>query len=298
MPGLRTEDPATGGWRIELTAPAEHVDDFEAVLDPMCHAISCFVAEAGRAWKLEGYCETRPDAAALGRALAALAAKLGVPPPRVTIHSVAARDWVAETIQMFPPVSIGRYFIYGTHYDAAPPAGRIGICINAGPAFGTGEHASTSGCLMALDRLARRARYRNVLDVGCGSGILTLAAAKTWRARVMAVDVDARAAAVAAENAVLNRITQQVRVTAGDGARAPGVAAGAPYDLIVSNILCDPLCRMAPDLARCLSPGGTAVLGGFLRRDGRRVAAAQRLAGLSLRRRFVTDGWETLVLSG
>jgi ribosomal protein L11 methyltransferase len=173
----------------------------------------------------------------------------------------------------------------------------VPIRLDAGLAFGSGEHASTRGCLLALDELARRRRFRRVLDMGCGSGILAIAAAKCWPARVLAVDNDPKAVVVAQENADQNGVAGQIRVRWSEGYRSPAVRSAGPYDLIFANILADPLCDMARDLARHLAPGGTAILSGLFDRQAARVIEAHRAVGLRLRRCLQLEIWTTLVFS-
>lgn len=289
------EPPET--WRVEVEASPETVAAFEDALEPFCEALSTFVTETGGGWHIEGFCASRPDPEAIARALAGSAAGLGVAPPPATVGRIPPRDWVADNLRIFPPVEAGRYFIHPSHYRSPVPPGRLALCLDAGAAFGSGEHESTRGVLLALDGLARRRRFHAPLDVGCGSGILALAMARTWRAPVIAADIDPRAIAVTRDNARRNRLGPLVRAVPSDGYRAPAVRRGAPYDLIVSNILANPLCRMAGDLAGHLEAEGTAVLAGFVARDSARVLAAHRRHGLVLVRRLDLDGWQTLVLA-
>lgn len=203
---------------------------------------------------------------------------------------------MAENLTDFPPLSLGRYFIHGSHFDGLAPAGSVALRLDAGPAFGSGEHPSTAGCLMALDRLARERRFRHLLDMGCGSGILTLAMAKTWHAPVVACDIDDEAVRVTAANAGLNNVGKLVRARCGPSYRTPAVAKGETYDLIVANILARPLKAMAGDLRAVLAPGGVAVLSGLLKRDGRLVIAAHRVRGLRLIRTVLINDWITIVM--
>jgi ribosomal protein L11 methyltransferase len=293
MPFMPEDEPL---WRIEFHAPAGAAEALADAVAPFCQAVSQLPGNQPGHWRIDGWCRNQPDAAALARALAEAARPFALGPPPVAITRVPPRDWLADNIGAFPPVDAGRYFIHGTHHHAPVPSGRIGLCLDSGPAFGSGEHASTMGCLLALDQLARRHRFRAPLDLGCGSGILALAIAATWRVDVLAADVDPRAVAVARANARRNRLARRLRVIAGDAYRAPEIRRRSPFDLIVANVLADPLCRWAPDLTAHLAPGGVAVLAGFLERDARRVFAAHRQWNLMLVRRITIDGWQTLVL--
>ncbi len=223
-----------------------------------------------------------PIDAALGIALALAAACHGARPPEARIEHLASRNWLAANLAQFPSFGIGRFFVYGSHITERVPIGRIGLLVDAGTAFGSGRHASTAGCLTALDDLSRR-RFRRPLDMGCGSGILAIAIAKLWRAPVLAADADGEAVAVTRQNARLNGVGDRVRAIRADGYHAPGIRAARPFDLIVCNILARPIKRMAAGLARGLQPGGVAVLSGFLERDAGGVLFAHRASGLRLR---------------
>ena len=292
---------ATFLWRIELRVPSQAIPHFEEALQPYCMSVSAFVEgsteDPDADWRLEGFSGAEPDARALALRLAKAARAFGIETPKARIHLVPPRDWVAENLADFPPVRVGRYFIHGSHFEGRPPAGRIAIQLDAGAAFGSGEHASTAACLMALDGLAKRRRFRRPLDLGCGSGILALAIAKTWRVRVLASDIDPIAVDVTARNARVNGVGNLIRTTCGPGYRSPVVARGKPYDLIAANILARPLANMAGDLKRHLAPGGLAILSGLLERDGRRVIAAHRHCGLKLIDTIPVDGWQTLVIA-
>jgi ribosomal protein L11 methyltransferase len=173
----------------------------------------------------------------------------------------------------------------------------VPIELDAGLAFGSGEHATTQGCLLELDRLAGRRRFRRVLDLGCGSGILAIAAAKLGAARVIAADNDPLAVAVARENATRNRVGHRIRCLTSAGYRNPLLRTFGPYDLILANILADPLCALARECARHLAPGGIAVLSGLLDRQAARVIAPHRQARLRLRHEITIGIWTTLVMS-
>ena len=205
-------------------------------------------------------------------------------------------DWVAQSLAGLAPVASGRFLVHGSHDCDALPAGRTLIAIDAGQAFGTGHHGSTAGCLAALDRLIRRRRFVNPLDLGTGSGVLAIALAKTLRTNVLASDIDPLAARIAAENARHNNVGNRVRVITAAGMDHPEIRARAPYDLIVANILAGPLVRLAPQIAPALAPGGTLVLSGLLPQQRQRVVAAYGAQSVRLMRAEVHDGWVVLEL--
>jgi len=280
-------------WRVSLVAPAEHRDAFATAIAEDDVAVSSFEIEAGGPWRVSALVAAPPDRAGIEARAAIMAAALGVAPPAVAVEPVPDTDWLAATRAAFPPLRVGRFFVHGAHIA---PRGPIDIEIDAGLAFGSGEHATTRGCLIAIDALARGPRPGRVLDMGCGSGILAIAAAKAWRAKALAVDIDDRAVATARANARRNGVSDRVRTRQSDGFRDPAIARRAPYDLIVANILARPLIALAPDIARRLAPGGTVVLSGLIARQERMVLATYRPRGLALVRRIAVAGWHTLVL--
>jgi ribosomal protein L11 methyltransferase len=205
------------------------------------------------------------------------------------------RDWLEENRLAFPPIRIGRFFVHGSHWRGTMPAGAIAIEIDAATAFGTGEHPSTAGVLLALEMLARRRRFQRPLDIGAGSGILSIAAAKRLKRKIVASDIDCAAARVARHHAQRNGLTGRVRVLCAPGYRSRALR-GRRVDLVLANILARPLMLMARDLAGVLTPGGVAVLSGLLRRQEAMVLAAHRAQHLMLVRRLAIDGWSTLIL--
>jgi ribosomal protein L11 methyltransferase len=289
-----TPDIADPVWRVLLMCPAEITAVAEALLAGAYGTVSVFPA-GEQTCRLEGLSTLEPDRSALEIGLALAAASAGVPPPEVTIEELPDRDWLAENRERFAPFRIGRFVIQQPD-DATPtPPGAIPLRMEAALAFGSGRHGSTEGCLRALELLARRPT-RRVLDVGCGSGILAIAAAKLWHRPVLATDLDPRAVVVARANARLNSVGHVVRVVMANGYRSPMIAAGSPFDLVLCNILARPLKRLASDLRRHLAPGGVAVLAGLLARDGNDVLSAHRAARFTLLRARDYDGWRTLVV--
>jgi ribosomal protein L11 methyltransferase len=205
-------------------------------------------------------------------------------------------DWIKLSQEGLPPVRAGRFFIYGAHDGGEVPRGTIPIRIEAGLAFGTGHHETTALCLAALSDLAKRRRYTNVLDLGCGTGLLAIGAAKLWRRRVIASDVDPIAVEVTRANARANGEAALVHANVADGLASPPLATRAPYDLILANILAEPLTRLAPDIARALAPSGTLVLSGLLRWQENLVLSFYRPHGLVLRHIRRDGPWSALVL--
>jgi ribosomal protein L11 methyltransferase len=291
---VRRDARVTSGFKIELVTKRAEVERWSAALDGFAVAIAAFEIVPGGDWRLEAYAIEPPDPDAVRAALRGAADHARVALPAYHIAPLPPVDWLAENRRDFPAQSIGRFFIHGSHHDGRVPAGRIGLLIDAATAFGSGEHATTRGCLAALDRLARRRNIRRPLDLGCGSGVLALALAKLWRRPVRAADIDPEAVRVTRANAALNRVARLVSVARSDGYHAPLVRGGRPYDLIVSNILAQPLCRFAPALRRHLARGGVAVLSGLLVAQEAQVVAAHRRQGLALVRRRRRDGWSTL----
>lgn len=283
-------------WRLQLrAADATLAERAAAALATVCRAVSAFEESDGRAWLVEGFSDVPLAGVELETALALAWANHG-PPPTPVLEKLPARDWVRENQESFPPRRIGRYFVYGSHHRGGVPAGTIGLLIDAATAFGTGEHASTEGCLRALDALARRWRCRRILDMGTGTGILAIAAAKTFDRGVLAADIDAGSVRVARENARRNGVAHRVSAFWSRGYRSRRVRAGRPYDLVLANILARPLALMARDLRRALAPGGVAVLAGLIDWQEPLVLAAHRMQRLSLVRRIAVDGWRALVL--
>ncbi|MFL6689532.1 MAG: 50S ribosomal protein L11 methyltransferase [Alphaproteobacteria bacterium] len=205
-------------------------------------------------------------------------------------------NWIKLSQEGLPPVRAGRFFIYGAHDQGEVPLGAIPIRIEAGLAFGTGHHETTALCLGVLSDLARRRRFINVLDLGCGTGLLAIGAAKLWRRPVVASDIDPVATEVTRANARANDEPKLVQAVIADGLASPALAARAPYDLILANILAEPLTRLAPEIAKSLARGGMLVLSGLLRWQENLVLSFYRPHGLVLRHIRRDGSWSALVL--
>jgi ribosomal protein L11 methyltransferase len=285
------------GVRLRLALQAAALSIFEAGLARLGGAVATDPPDEGGTVRLDVYLPAAPDPVEVTALLAAAAAAAEVPVPDYTVEPLPEVDWVAESQKALPPVRAGRFYVFGSHVAEPPPKGTVPIRIDANVAFGTGHHESTEGCLLALDALARTSNPARPLDLGCGSGILSIAMAKLWPAPVLACDLDGDAVRVTRINAAVNGVGARVRATRGDGLRGSPVARSGPYDLIVANILAEPLQRMAGDLVGALSPGGTVVLGGFLESQEGAVQARYRARGLRRTGRIVLGDWVTLVLS-
>jgi ribosomal protein L11 methyltransferase len=280
---------------VSVTVPADALENFEAALGAVCRAVSFFHDEDKNLWDIQGVKERGAYEDELVSALA-VAEFLSGHTPVIVRSLVPVGGWLARTASAFPEQKIGRRFLVrGTHISASPIPGRITLTLDAGLAFGTGEHNSTRGCLMALERIAYR-RPGRILDLGTGSGILAIAAAKLLHRPVLATDIDARAARVAAANARLNGVGAKIRAIKADGWMDKTIKRHAPYDLVFANILARPLCAMAHELAKNLQPGGTVILAGLLGVQARWVLSAHRRAGLVLESRINDGAWTTLVL--
>jgi ribosomal protein L11 methyltransferase len=274
------------GPRASAEAAAAAIDE-----TPETEALAYSILEEDEArdvWRIDAFPTSDAQIQTLVDLLAQHAAL------RVTTEALADADWLAMALSGLPPVRAGRFFVYGAHDRGLAPASTVNLRIEAGAAFGTGHHGTTVGCLLAFDRLLKAERFRRVLDVGCGTGVLAIAAARAGSALAIGTDIDPVSVRIANENAALN--DAGARFIHAAGLNHPRVRAGAPYDLVFANILAPPLVALAQDVKRALRPGGTAILSGLLRAQQRRVLAAYLSRGFRLRSRLLRDAWATLTL--
>jgi len=274
------------GPRAVAEAAARDIDE-----DPATETATYSILEEDEdhdVWRIDAYPTTADEARALRERLAAHAAL------RVTTEVLADADWLALALSGLPPVRAGRFFIYGAHDRGLAPASTINLRIEAGAAFGTGHHGTTVGCLLAFDQLLKAHSFARVLDVGCGTGVLAIAAARTGSRLALGTDIDPVSVRIANENAKLN--SAHAHFVHAAGLRDPKVRTAGPYDLVFANILAPPLVALAQDIKRALRPGGVAILSGLLRTQERRVLAAYLSRGFRVRRKLRRDAWATLVL--
>ena len=256
-------------------------------------AIAAFEGPGGR-WGITMHFAEAPDQVSI-RELVAIAAGDDVA-LALSFDTVEAKDWVKATLEELVPVRAGRFVVHGRHDRAKVPPNKLGIEIEAALAFGTGHHGTTRGCLMLLDSVLKGCRPRRVLDLGTGTGVLGIAAAKTRRIRVLASDIDPLSVKVARDNARLNGVGNLLETVHATGFSAPQFAEHGPFDLVLANILANPLRQMATPMAQHLAPAALVVLSGLLPHQAQSVIAAYRGRGLVLKRHIQIEGWSSLLL--
>jgi ribosomal protein L11 methyltransferase len=277
-------------WQASVTVPKADVGYIEDALFPDALSVSSFETAADHPlWLVQAIFDSEPDRGALRAGLGSMA-------KRIDVRAVPAKNWVAESQALTPPVSAGRYYVHGSHDSRHASPSRTDVVIDAGMAFGTGRHASTRGCLIAMDRLRRARRFARILDLGTGSGVLAIAAAKTWRRTILATDSDPIAVAVAVENAHINRVHSSMRGVTACGFAHRAIRKFAPFDLILANILARPLAQMAPAMRQNLAKHGVVVLSGLLAKQENWLLGAYRRQGMRPFMRIAREGWHTLVL--
>ncbi len=282
-------------WTSLTTVPeksrAEALGEALEALEPTPSGVGVFEIEDGSGtWEVGAYFTDEPDAIAL----ALLAAAHGA--ADFAVSEVPETDWVAHVRRELAPVEAGRFFVYGAHDAEKLPKGRVGLLIEASMAFGTGHHGTTLGCLRAIDHLADIGfRPEAVADIGCGSGVLAMAAARVWEGSVIAADIDPVAVEVTEANLAANDLSDRVATCVAAGFDDPRLEG--PFDLVFANILKGPLLDLADPIARALTPSGCAVLSGILIEQAEEVIAHYARIGLKLLKREDIVDWTTVILS-
>jgi ribosomal protein L11 methyltransferase len=256
-------------------------------------AIAAFERSDGR-WDVTLHFAEAPDQTSV-RELVGIAAG-GDVAQAITFDTVEAKDWVKVTLDELVPVRAGRFIVHGQHDRSRISPNKLGIEIEAALAFGTGHHGTTRGCLLLLDDVLKARRPKRVLDLGTGTGVLAIAAAKALRVKVLASDIDPLAVRVARDNARLNGTGDLVETIHATGFSAPEFTKHGPFDLVLANILANPLRQMATQMARHLAPSALAILSGLLPHQAQSVIAAYRARGLVLKRHLQIEGWSSLLM--
>jgi ribosomal protein L11 methyltransferase len=291
------DPPTTSVTRLETDEQAAHRLADLAAESFAAEDVAVSLSDAGGGrWHVAIHFRGPPDREAVRAVVASATRRKSA--RALSFARVKTTDWVRASLIGLAPVAAGRFVVHGAHDRARIPFNRIGIEIDAALAFGTGHHGTTRGCLLALDGLCKslpgERRGQRLLDLGTGSGVLAIAAARALRRRVLATDIDANAVRVACANARLNRVGAMLDAVKADGVTARSVRQRAPFDLVFANILLGPLQRIAAPLRKLMAPGGRIVVSGLLPAQANAAIAAYR--PLILERRIDLDGWTTLVL--
>ena len=270
------------------------VDTLSEVFDNSEIVVSAFERPGTSEWDISLYFETPPDQAAI-RALVAQAVGDAIA-AALAFDTVEAKDWVKASLADLVPVNAGRFVVHGHHDRDRIPPNKLRIEIEAALAFGTGHHGTTRGCLLLLDMVLRQRMPERVLDLGTGTGVLAIAAAKALHRNILASDIDPRSVIVTKENAALNGVRRDVEAIRAIGFGSPRFAQAGPFDLVLANILANPLRKLAAPMAKHLAPSAFVILSGLLPPHARGVVAAYRGQGLRLIRRYELDGWTSLLM--
>lgn len=277
IPALGLAEAQTAAGRFE--------NDFR--IDPLAVTIN-ETDEAKNLWEMVAYFEDESEARE-ARHLLQLSTSI--------ISALPDTDWVRRSLEGLAPVVAGRFFLHGSHDRERRRFGGIPLEIDAGTAFGTGHHGTTAGCLMALDAILKRQNPRRILDLGCGTGVLAIAAARATKNKALATDIDPEAVRVTQLNAALNGVAPLIAAAPAPGLKHSKIAGAAPYDLIFANILARPLIDLAQGLTSILAPGGNLILSGLTVDQIRWVSAAYRDRGLIHTQTLRRENWATLTLT-
>jgi ribosomal protein L11 methyltransferase len=288
---------------LEIEIKFKFLDNFAEYFENISQTIVCFEAEETEhveskpddLWKLQIFFDEYPDIKTIDNDIKSLAKSLGFTiSSALGVSEVDDKDWVSEVQKTFTPILAGEFFIHHSEFKEEIPNEKIAIEINAGRAFGTGEHETTGNCLKALSSL-KQEKFINCLDMGCGSGILAIAMAKLWPNQVTAVDIDDQAVEVSQDNVYLNKVGF-ITVAQSAGFQSKLIENNAPYQLIVANILANPLIEMAHDAYMNLLAGGKIILAGFINNQTQEVIKAYELNGFVVKEIIAEKDWPAVIL--
>ena len=283
-------------WQLRFTAPRRLVEAAEPLFEAALSVARVRAGDASEDWVLEALFDSEPAAAPIGARLALAAEALNLAAPSIDVSRLEPRDWLAENRAAMTEISVGRFRIVPEHRrNEALASNLINLLIDAGPAFGSGRHETTQGCLRLLEDIARTRRPQRILDLGAGSGILALAAAQLWKRPVIATDVDPVAVRTVRANAARNASLPRIDARCGSG--LDPVRRERPFDLVMANILAGPLAELAPDMRGTVARRGLLTLSGILSNQENRVLCRYRAAGFRLERRLVTGSWSSYRLT-
>ena len=284
-------------WQLSIEVLAEHAFVFFEKMEPFLDSVSIFEIEGTSMWELTGIIDRKLDTSKIEAAISKLTKELKISTPNLEIELLPETDWVAENRISFPVIRYGRFIIHGSHDRLSVPAHSFKIEVDAGKAFGSGTHGTTEGCIRALAHLGRFFKPNRILDLGCGSGSLSIAAARIWpMSKIVALDIDLDAIVTTQENVKLNKVSRQIKCKKSNGYPNSRPSANKRFDVVIANILAGPLITMAYQTSRWVRKGGVVILSGLLTYQERQVLGAYRARGFQLCKRKHIAGWSTLIL--
>jgi ribosomal protein L11 methyltransferase len=282
--------------RLPFDAATAVAELLESLDEPLALAVSQVEVDQGAAWRVEAIYDQAPDRALIQTLLAPVIEGLGLSGLEPIIDKVPEKDWVVVSLQVLAPVRAGRFVVHGRHDLDHVVRGPYSLEIEASRAFGTGHHETTQGCLTAIDRLAHVIRPKRIFDLGCGTAVLAMASARVWQTRALASDLDPQAITIAKETVKANRLGHVVQLATAPGFAHPKIRRHAPFDLVLANVLVNPLAALAPDMRRYLRLGGVVVLSGILNRQAENLVNRYRSFGFVQVFSLQLGDWSTLVL--
>ena len=296
-------------WKVSIKSPIEFIPSLEEVFYALYPdnypSIAAFEIKENPTQKLvEVYINEEPLEETLKNNIESMAKIFDLAAPEFSIEKLGDVDWIAQSQKILKPIEAGKFYLFGAHDQDTVPSDKIPILMEAGQAFGTGSHETTNGCLLAIDHLSDVITPKTVLDLGCGSGILAIAISKQWNARVIASDIDPVATETTSDNLNANDVVEVktddvangVCPITSNGFEDSNLANGGPYDLVVANILAEPLIQLAKEIVENLNPDGTLVLSGLLKVQEVNVLKAYQNEGMECIETFPINEWQTLLL--